>query len=155
MNRLLPRLRKISFCVRYPWMCWHDTAPAYYGSTERVPGMFKLADTKNDEPRYVPIHPRIASAAKVKMRDPFWMSKRFKEAAIAVGLGAFRFHDLRHSAPSAMINEEVDLYTVGAVLGHKSAQSTQRYSHLATKALKAAIGKIGKKVPTAKKMRVA
>lgn len=122
---------------------------------ERVDGMFQLADTKNDDPRHIPIHPKIATAAKVQLRDRFWMSKRFKEAAIAVGLGDLRFHDLRHSAASAMINAEVDLYTVGAVLGHKSAQSTQRYSHLATKALKTAVGKIGKKVPTTKKMRVA
>ncbi|KXJ63044.1 hypothetical protein AXY46_03230 [Achromobacter xylosoxidans] len=40
-------------------------------------------------------------------------------------LGHLRFHDLRHSAASEMINvNKVDLYTTGAVLGHKSAAST-------------------------------
>ena len=38
-----------------------------------------------------------------------------------------------------------DLNTVGAVLGHRSAASTKRYSHLATDNLKAAIGRIGRK----------
>ena len=33
----------------------------------------------------------------------------------------------------------MDLYTVGGVLGHKSAVSTKRYSHLATKTLKSAV----------------
>ena len=59
-----------------------------------------------------------------------------------------RLHDLRHSAASAMINAGVDLYTVGGVLGHQSATSTKRYSHLATSTLAAAVSMIGKKVQT-------
>ena len=55
------------------------------------------------------------------------------------------FHDLRHSAASAMINADIDLYTVGAVLGHKSSESTKRYAHLATKKIEQAILKIGHK----------
>ncbi|GAC1611339.1 MAG: hypothetical protein NVS3B3_22250 [Aquirhabdus sp.] len=52
---------------------------------------------------------------------------------------------MRNSATSEMINAGVDLYTVGGVLGHKSAQSTKRYSHLATKTLAEAVAKIGKR----------
>ncbi|WP_369823775.1 tyrosine-type recombinase/integrase [Collimonas sp. OK242] len=63
------------------------------------------------------------------------------------GLGYLHFHDLRHSAASSMINEGVDLYTVGAVLGHKSPSSTKRYAHLATESLREAIGRIGQKIP--------
>ncbi|WP_343499065.1 tyrosine-type recombinase/integrase [Achromobacter denitrificans] len=68
-----------------------------------------------------------------------------------------RLHDLRHSAASEMINAKVDLHTVGAGLGHKSAASTKRYAHLATDAIKTALGlgQIGKKSPTQKKTRVA
>ena len=47
-----------------------------------------------------------------------------------------------------MINAGVDLYTVGGVLGHQSATSTKRYSHLATSTLAAAVSMIGKKVQT-------
>jgi hypothetical protein len=47
-----------------------------------------------------------------------------------------------------MINAGVDLFTVGWVLGHKSAVSTKRYSHLATATLSNAINLVGKKVPT-------
>ncbi|WP_223850545.1 tyrosine-type recombinase/integrase [Bordetella hinzii] len=83
------------------------------------------------------------------------MSKQFKAAAREVGLGHLRFHDLRHSAASEMINSKVDLYTVGAVLGHKSAASTKRYSHLATETIGQAVAKIGKKSPNQKKTRAA
>jgi len=121
----------------------------------RQEGMFLLEDTKNGEPRHVPMHPKIRAAAKVGPRNKWNVSKEFKAAATAVGMGHLRFHDLRHSAASAMINAKVNLYTVGAVLGHKSAASTQRYAHLATESIKLALGEIGKKSPTQKKARVA
>ncbi|WP_242001275.1 tyrosine-type recombinase/integrase [Achromobacter spanius] len=70
-------------------------------------------------------------------------------------MGYLRLHDLKHSAASAMISAHVHLYTVSAVLGHKSAARTQRYSHLATAAMKSALGEIGKKSHTQKKARVA
>lgn len=121
----------------------------------RQDGMFLLEDTKNGEPRHVPMHPKVRAAAKVGPRNKWNVSKEFKAAATVVGMGHLRFHDLRHSAASAMINAKVNLYTVGAVLGHKSAASTQRYAHLATESIKLALGEIGKKSPTQKKARVA
>ena len=38
-----------------------------------------------------------------------------------------------------MINAGVDLYTVGRVLGHAQAASSQRYSHLSDSTLLAAV----------------
>jgi integrase len=54
-------------------------------------------------------------------------------------LSDVRLHDLRHSAASFMINAGVDLYTVGRVLGHAQAASSQRYSHLSDATLLAAV----------------
>jgi integrase len=110
---------------------------------------FKLADTKNGNPRWIPIHPRIRSAIK---RLPFrytrsTLEKRWRKVRASVLMEHFNFHDLRHSAASEMINNEVDLSTVGAVLGHVSAQSTKRYAHRSTTNLAAALGKIGRKTP--------
>lgn len=116
---------------------------------------FVLADTKNGERRIIPIHPRIRTCIKVPLKDRYWTSKRFKEAARGVGLGHIRFHDLRHSSASAMINVDVDLYTVGGVLGHKSVASTKRYAHLATARLKGALEKIARKSPNPKRKEAA
>lgn len=49
--------------------------------------MFVLADTKNGEPRQVPMHPRTRSATKVAPRNKWNVSEEFKAAAIAVGMG--------------------------------------------------------------------
>jgi site-specific recombinase XerD len=71
-------------------------------------------------------------------------------------LGHVRLHDLRHSAASEMIHAGFDLYTVGAVLGHKSPVSTARYAHLAHARLRDAVGSIGgKKFHTATKRKAA
>jgi integrase len=73
------------------------------------------------------------------------MSYWFRLARQAVGMPGLHFHDLRHSAASAMLNAGVPLYTVGAVLGHKSSASTQRYAHHAQAVLTEAVGAIGRR----------
>src|SRR5690606_22475942 len=60
-------------------------------------------------------------------RLPFVSIKHGWQNAIKVAkLPGLRLHDLRHSAASFMINANVDLFTVGKVLGHASYQSTSR-----------------------------
>jgi integrase len=112
---------------------------------KRVDGCFVLADTKNGEPRIIPIHPRIRTCLKYKMPTRYIISYQFRIARKKVGMEWLHLHDLRHSAASELINAGVDLYTVGAVLGHKSSVSTKRYSHLATESLRTAVMKIGKR----------
>lgn len=108
-------------------------------------GAFEIRDSKNGEPRRIPIHPKCAVyVRKLTAVRGDTTSKKFLEAARAAGVEA-RFHDLRHSAASEMINSGIDLYTVGAVLGHKSAVSTKRYAHLAQDKLIEAVGRIGRK----------
>jgi len=106
---------------------------------------FVLADTKNGSPRMIPIHPKLNSCLKYKMPTRYIIGYHFRMARKAVDMEWLHIHDLRHSAASELINNGVDLYTVGAVLGHKSSASTKRYSHLATESLKAAIMKMGRK----------
>ncbi|RKU03383.1 integrase [Burkholderia sp. Nafp2/4-1b] len=106
---------------------------------------FSLGLTKNGRPRLVPIHPRIAVIARrVKFTIPSWKVKdEWVKARRKAGHPDLRFHDLRHSAASEMINAGIDLYTVGGVLGHKTTTSTKRYAHLVTDKLAAAVKKIG------------
>lgn len=115
-------------------------------AAQRLPGLFVLHDTKNGTPRIVPIHPKVASAARVPLTPRTRVDYHWRKARALAGLEHVTIHDLRHSAASAMINAGEDLATVGAVLGHKSPASTQRYSHWATARLIAAVGKIGRKV---------
>lgn len=115
----------------------------------RVSGTAWVLDTtKNGNPRIVPIHPRVAVCARNLAEGPkITIQRAWERARKAAGYPHVHFHDLRHSAASELINAGVDLYTVGRVLGHKDARSTQRYAHLAVDTLAAAVGKIGQKNP--------
>ena len=86
---------------------------------------------------------RIRCTARVPSPTKWKVSKAFKAGARAADYS----HARLHSTAGEMINAGVDLYTMGGVLGHKSAVSTKRYSHLATKTLKSAVALVGKKPP--------
>jgi integrase len=107
-----------------------------------------IGTSKNEAPRMVPVHPKIEHLVRRHWPPQVtkWTASKATKAALrGVGLGHARLHDLRHSAASEMINAGVDLYTVGGVLGHKSAVSTARYAHLAQAKLRVAVRKIGGK----------
>jgi integrase len=55
----------------------------------------------------------------------------------AAGLGNVRLHDLRHSFASNIVNAGGSLPVIGALLGHRSTQTTARYAHLADDPLRA------------------
>lgn len=112
-----------------------------------VGNCFLLEDTKNGDRRMIPVHPRMVPLLQfypfaIKKR---WVQLQFTRGAKAAKLEHLHFHDLRHSAASEMINSGATLYEVGAVLGHRSAQSTKRYAHLATDTLAVAVGLIGRR----------
>lgn len=109
------------------------------------PDGFILAETKNGERRFVPMHPRVRVAVRYL---PFtwsrsWLEKRVRAAMDETGFKHLHFHDLRHSTASEMVNNGVELYTVGGVLGHKDKRTTQRYAHLMRGTLSDAIKKVG------------
>ena len=68
--------------------------------------------------------------------------KVLKEAGIAY----FRWHDLRHSAASYLTMSGVSIRTIAEILGHRSLQMVQRYTHLSPDHLKDAVATMNKKI---------
>lgn len=115
-----------------------------------------LRDTKNGQPRIVPMHHKAAAAARAFAPGPkITIQSAWQRARDKAGFHDVHFHDLRHSAASAMASAGVDLYTVGKVLGHRDPRSTARYAHHYTDALAAAVATIGKKMPPTTKKKAA
>ncbi len=99
------------------------------GSTRNI----HLVDPVMEElRRYREIGSGLVFPSARKPNKPFEFRKHWNAARDTAGLRDFRFHDLRHSAASYLLTEGgCSLPEIGAVLGHKSVASTNRYSHLA------------------------
>jgi integrase len=106
-----------------------------------------LEDTKNGDRRAIPIHPKIGHLARfLPLPGPkITIQRAWARALHKVGLKGSTFHDIRHWAASSMVNNGVDVFVVGTVLGHRDRRSTMRYAHHNTDTLAAAVGKIGKR----------
>ena len=66
----------------------------------------------------------------------------FKKACCASKIDDFRFHDLRHTFASHLVMAGVDLVTVKELLGHKTINMTNRYTHLAQEHKAQAVAKL-------------
>lgn len=121
------RHRGVRAVIRIAW--WTGMRVGEILAGERVGEVFLLRDTKNGTPRIVPCLPIISTAARVPMPRRSEIDYYWPMARDACGLSHVRLHDLRHAAATRMVDAGVDLGTVGAVLGHKSAATTKRYAH--------------------------
>jgi integrase len=91
----------------------------------------------------VPVHPRVAEIAA---RLPLGVTKSqcfasWSAAQKATGIKA-RWHDLRHTCASWLVESGSDMLTVRDMLGHSTITMAQRYAHRAPKHLKDAISKV-------------
>lgn len=67
------------------------------------------------------------------------LKRSFATALEKAEIDNFRFHDLRHTAASWMMQGGADLYAVQKILGHSSISTTQRYAHLSPRFLEGQI----------------
>lgn len=65
-----------------------------------------------------------------------FLAREFCEARDGAGIPDFRFHDLRHTFATRLVQRGVDLYKVQRLLGHKTQHMTQRYAHHSPESLR-------------------
>lgn len=61
--------------------------------------------------------------------DASKLKRAFSQAVKESGIEHFRFHDLRHTFATRLVQKGIDLYKVSKLLGHKDTTTTQRYAH--------------------------
>jgi len=120
--------------------------------------VFVLRDTKTNEPRLVPIPPNIYTQLKDYLanlktnhlfpsrrgvvNDVDWhynFHSRIKRLGIKrEGLSPY---SLRHSFITRLLEEDVNLFKVQKIVGHRQIETTAHYTHLTTKDLQQTIQK--------------
>lgn len=74
------------------------------------------------------------------------IQKPWERIRAAAGLEDVRIHDLRHAFASLGVGSGHSLVVVGALLGHRSPKTTDRYAHLADHPVKEAAERISAEV---------
>ena len=67
------------------------------------------------------------------------LGRAFRKALKKVGIEDFKFHDLRHSYASRLVQSGIDPYTIQRLLGHKDPKMVQRYAHHSVESLRIAV----------------
>jgi excisionase family DNA binding protein len=105
----------------------------------------RVEETKSGEPRKVDMN-RTAFELLTRQRilnpagECVWtnpdtgkayveVGKAFRAACRRAGIKGLRFHDLRHTFASRLIEAGADIITVRDLLGHSSVKLTERYTH--------------------------
>lgn len=107
-----------------------------------------VPETKNGEPRRVPLSTRAVQILKARLRDlgPVWsmrpdsVSQAFERVCRKAGIEGLRFHDLRHEATSRLFEKGLNTMEAAAVTGHKTLVMLKRYTHLRAEDLAEKLG---------------
>lgn len=105
-------------------------------------GFIELLETKSGKSRKVPISTKMMKVLEeVKNNSEYVfinkdtglpyndIKKAFHKVLEKAEIKDFRFHDLRHTAATRMLENGADIRTVQEILGHSSVSVTERYTH--------------------------
>ena len=119
-------------------------------------GYIHIEDSKSGKSRKVPMNYTVFNMLKEmdKSREFIFFNRKtkspiknvktaFRTACDDSEITNLRFHDLRHTAATRMIESGVDLVTVSKILGHSSIQMTMRYAHPTPENMRRAVEKLG------------
>lgn len=119
-----------------------------WGDVNLDKGFAIFRNTKNGDTRTIPVQAYALESLKTYRnqfdaipigsafvfknntgRVPFAYHRAWDEARTAAGISDFKYHDIRHTAASNVAMAGRSLGEVGALLGHRSVQTTRRYAH--------------------------
>jgi integrase len=103
------------------------------------------SNTKTLRTRTVPISPALRPwLDHIPLQMNFeGLKTGFRRAREAADMPTVRFHDLRHSCASLLVNMGMPLEVIRDILGHTTVKTTERYAHLDTAAQRTALDKLG------------
>ena len=101
-----------------------------------------LPDSKSGKPRSVPLPPELDPKKFPFGIHPTALSKGFQDARSKAGLPDIRFHDLRRSYATWLLQGGAGLKEVQDLLGHSNISMTSRYLGSSVEHLRGAVKKL-------------
>jgi len=121
-----------------------------------VKGFILIGDSKSGKSRRIPMNALVFETLHEMNRKREFVFENpdtrtavkdvktaFKGACRRAEIKGVRFHDLRHTAASRMIELGADIVSVKEILGHASIQMTMRYCHPTDESKRRALAKLG------------
>ena len=139
-----PHLRPILTLALHTGMRLGEILGLTWGQVDFKKGLIRVERTKSGLCRLIPINTVLYAdlrAIKGQSNSAFLfrnamtekplgsVKTAFKAACRRAGIIGLRFHDLRHTFASRLIEHGADLITVKELLGHSSVKITERYTH--------------------------
>lgn len=120
-----------------------------WGAIDLERGLAHVQETKNGEPRVLPLTPAVVAELtpwKLDRPDarvfpakgprglfkPRHFEKAWYTALREARINNFRFHDARHTCASYLAQSGASLLEIADVLGHRQLRMVQRYAHHTT-----------------------
>jgi len=123
-----------------------------WNDVDFIDGFIHIKESKSSKQRKVPMNPKARQAIKNIKRDGEFIFhnpktgtrirdfyRSWKKACNDAGIQDLRFHDLRHTSATWMVQGGADLVTVRDILGHASIKMTVKYAHSTPESKKRAV----------------
>ena len=135
-------LRDMVTCALHTGMRRGEIEGLKWSNIDFQYGFIELLETKSGRARKIPMSRTLEELFKSLPRGSDYVfpspktggrygnvKKRFHQAVVRAGIEDFRFHDLRHTAATRMVEKGIDLVTIKEILGHSCIETTMRYAH--------------------------
>jgi site-specific recombinase XerD len=141
-----PWLREIIIVALHTGMRQNELLSLTWPQINLMRRALTLTETKNKEKRTIPLNQTVLEILKNRSKvrhitghvftsqagskiDARNLLRAFYAARERAGLTDVRWHDLRHTFASRLVQAGIDLYVVKELLGHKTIAMTLRYAH--------------------------
>lgn len=109
-------------------------------------GFIELLQTKSGKARKIPLSDSLSKELNKLPQESDYVfinkqtglpytdiHKSFTTVLKEANIENFRFHDLRHSVATRLVEKNIDLVVVKEILGHSKIDTTMRYAHAVPK----------------------